>query len=498
MKKIFTAFAIVLAMSATSCKSYMDINTDPNRLSPEQVGTDLILPPVEMTIAAVYGDFLRITGGYFCQHYAQMFGTSNYLDFSKFTMSTTRSSSVCYTQLYLRVVGNVNEILSKAKAENDNGTILAATVLRCFALQTLVDIYGSVPYSEAVTESLAPKFDKGEDVYAGLIKELDEAIASAKTGSSHVAKSFLFPGGTVNDWIKFANALKLRILMRECKVADVQSQLASLIQENNFPTSDVEFKGCWAAEAGKESPFYAEEFSTLGGSTQRNVVANVAIISTMQQSDYSDGRLAAFFVPNSQGQFTGGVSGSNFSKSSAYKAAYWCDPVASSDMPVSLISVAEVEFFKAEYYARFANGNGAEESYKKAIEASFASAGADGAASCLAKFPYSKAEFEKCIGVQKWIALAGVNPFEAYCEVRRLRQPAMSDVIGEEIYDDKNDDSYDPSVYVPGTLYTPIKVYDKVGKGKMIERWPFPEATTSRNSNCPEFEGYTVPIFWAK
>ena len=70
------------------------------------------------------------------------------------------------------------------------------------------------------------------------------------------------------------------------------------------------------------SPFYAEEFSSAWGSTQENVIANIAIIGTMQSSSYTDPRLAAFFETNDQGEYTGGVSGTNFSTSKTYKAPF--------------------------------------------------------------------------------------------------------------------------------------------------------------------------------
>ena len=435
MKKIITAFALVLSLSFTSCKSYFDINVDPNAPSEEALTTSLMLPAVEMSLAASYGDYLRITGGYFAQQYAQYFGTSNYLDYSKFTMSSTRSDGT-YTQLYQKCILNSYSVSEKAIAENDFGTNLAATVLRVYAYQALVDCYGEVPYSEAIDASnLTPKYDEGKDVYAGILNELDEALALA-TPSMSVAKNFLFPNQSASCWIEFANALKLRILMRESKKVDVKSQLQALIAEDNFPVADVAFEGCWAEAAGKESPFWAEEFSTLGGSTQKNVVANIALVGTMQQPGYTDGRLAAFFNPNKSGNFTGAVSGTNFSKSKSFKADYWCQPVASYDMPVYLMTLSEIEFFKAEYEARYGTAAKAKAAYEEAIKASFESAGADGADACIAKFPFDDGNYEKCIGLQKWLALSGTDPFEAYCELRRLGYPEMSNVKGDDFYYD--------------------------------------------------------------
>jgi hypothetical protein len=37
-----------------------------------------------------------------------------------------------------------------------------------------------------------------------------------------------------------------------------------------------------------------------------------------------------------------------------------------------------------------------------------------------------------------------------------------------------------------------------VGDNKILERYPYAESSTSRNSNAPTFPGYTSPVFWGK
>ena len=497
MKKFAFIFTIALGLLTTSCDDYMDINHNPNSPAEENMTTNILFPGAEMNLCSSYGDFYRITGGYFAQYYSQAFGTSNYLDYSKFSMSATRSSTD-YTQLNQRALKNLKTAAELAEASEEWGTFLAAKTLKAFIYQVLVDAYGEVPYTEALDPSNAtPKYDQGADIYAGVLAELDEALSKASEGDQ-VATNFLLPGKTAGEWIKLANAVKLKMLTRESGVADVNSQIAALVSQNNFPEGDVAWEGCWSNESGALSPFFAEEFSTAWGSTQINCIGNVAIIGTMNQTSYVDGRLAAFFEPNSDGNFTGGISGSNFSTSSKYKSSYWCRPVASYDMPVYFITKAEIEFFIAEYYAKAGNANQAKAHYEAAIEASFETAGVPGAAEAIKQFPYDQTNYKKCIGVSKWIALAGVNTFEGWCEARRLDFPAFGSVQGSQMYNEQSDASYHPELYVPGTFYTPIKVEDKLGANKILERWPYPESSSARNSNCPDFPGYASPVFWGK
>lgn len=481
----------------TSCEDYLGINQDPNAPSEGNINSNIIFPGVEMNLAASYGDFMRIVGGYFAQQYAQDFGTSNYIDYSRFNMSAVRSSGT-YTQLFTRTLKNIEIVRTKAESTEEWGTYLAATTLRVFTYQMLVDAYGEVPYTEALDKAnLTPKYDEGQTIYDGILNELNIALEKV-SASDVVSTNFLFGTVTADEWIKFANALKLKLLMRISSVRDVQAQLGALIQENNFPVSDVSYDDCWADETGKANPFYQEEYANYFGSTQVNVILNLAYLRTMESSN--DPRLQQFFEPNDEGNYKGGVSGTNFSTSQDYKSSYFCRPVFKYDMPVYLITVSEIEFFKAEYYARYGASVDAESHYKAAIEASFTSAGLDAAQAAdiyTNSYPWDNANWDKLIGIQKWIALGGTNNFEAWCEMRRLQYPAFGSVTGTDIYDEAND-VYTPEVYVPGTLYTPLHFNTGLGAGKILQRFKYAESSANRNSNVPTYNGDATPVFWAK
>ncbi len=490
MKKYIVIFA-TLILAFTSCSEYLDINYNPNSPAEDVITNDMIFPGAEMHIATQYGARMRIIGGYLVEHYNQNFGTSNYLDsFSKFYV-TSQLSSGAYTSLMRGTIGNLQTVIEKGNAEGKPGDVLAATCLRAFVYQALVDCYENVPYTEAFGENTMPAYDNGEDIYAGLIEELKAAKANAGAGDA-VCTNFLMPGQSAGAWIKFANSLLLKLYMRMGDTAGA----ASVVAENNFITSDVEFAGCWENKSTAANPYFSEEFWP---GQQQNVVLNGALLQTMVS--YNDNRLGAFFDPNGAGNFKGGISGRNVMTASLLTdgtvtgAAYYCRPAMRFNTPVSLLSVAEVEFFLAEYQAKAGNHSSAEAHYNAAIEASFASAGVGGAAAVIAACPYDSSNYMKCIGVQKWVALSGINNYEAYCELRRIKYPAINSVSGETFAASSGTDF---STFEVGTLYTPIDVYSEVGVGKLIQRWPYPTSSQSVNSNCPEFEGYSTPVFWAK
>lgn len=502
MKKTLYASALALTLGLASCDSYLDINDNPNSPSEDVVSTSVIFPGAEMALTSSYGDYLRIVGGYLCETYAHLNGTSNYLDYSQFTVSATRSSGT-YTQLNVRGLANLETVRTKSKADEEWGTYLAATTLRAFIYAALVDCYGEMPYTEALdATNVAPKYDDGRVIYDGIIAELDEALSKA-SASDKVCTNQLYRDEDATNWVKFAKGLKLKLLMRIANVDNsVLDKVKALIEEGDLPTADVEYAGIWSEESGLMNPFYSEEFSSSWGSTQTNICGNLAILRTMQPYDaegavtYTDPRLSKFFKASSGTTYTGSVSGTQYTGTSL---SSWCRPVVTFDSPVSLLSLAEIEFFESEYYARTGNETEATSHYNAAIEASFASAGADGAADYIARYPFEMANYKKSIGIQKWIALAGVNPFEGWCEARRLDYPAFdTSVTGNTFFVEGSESSFTNNGYTWGTFYTPIKVNSFVGSNKLLERLPYPESSTARNNNAPTFSNsdYTKPVFW--
>jgi len=499
MKKILVLSTMALALAATtSCSNYLDINEDPNSPSSDNITASILMPNAELNLANAYGNMLRIQGGYLSEHYAQEFGTSNYLDYSQFNVSPTNSDRP-YNVLYDGAIKNLTSIQQKAEASSDWGSYLAATTLRAFAFQTLADMYGSCPYTEAIDASnTSPKYDSASVVYSGIINELNYALSKVSS-DDEVCTNFLYSGQKASAWVKFAKALKLKILMRESGVVDVQKSLDSLITENDFPTASVAYTDCWGADVGSQNPYYSEEFYSGFGSNQQNVVLNLALYGTMSYNGYTDPRLYKWFNANNSGEYTGGISGSNMAQTKLYKSAYFCRPNISYDSPVYLISLSEIDFFKAEYYAKKNDSVNAAKNYAAAVEASFADAGADGAAANIARYPYSQTNWKRSIGIAKWVALGGTNNFEAWCELRRLRYPQfMTKATETTLYDGSTDASYKPENYEWGTLYTPYKVYGLVGSRSLLERYPYSNFSISRNSNTPSFNnGYKVPVFWA-
>jgi hypothetical protein len=101
----------------------------------------------------------------------------------------------------------------------------ATRILRVFLFQRLTDLYGAIPYSNALQATNAggaffPTYDKQSVIYADLFKELDEATAAltAADALDGFAKGDIIYKGDIDKWKKWGYSLMLRMAMRVSNV----------------------------------------------------------------------------------------------------------------------------------------------------------------------------------------------------------------------------------------------------------------------------------------
>src|SRR4030095_4254354 len=155
-------------------------------------------------------------------------------------------------------------------------------VLKAYVTQMLVDLYGNIPYTDALKGlgSLAPKFDDQKAIYEDLIKVLDTAVTILKANpvlSLNIGSDIVFGSGgastSATKWIQFANSLKLRILMRQSRMAGRDAYIIAEINKAAATTQgflpvglDVTSNPGYVASTGKLNPFYENwGYNAAGG-----------------------------------------------------------------------------------------------------------------------------------------------------------------------------------------------------------------------------------------
>ncbi len=116
-----------------------------------------------------------------------------------------------------------------------------ADVIKGWAALMLTDMYGDVPFSQAVTArtdgNFTPAYDRQEDIYPAIHALLEGANDRMAAGVSPV-RGDIINNSDYGKWRRFANALRLRMYMRTSEVdpAGARAGIQALLADpSRFP-----------------------------------------------------------------------------------------------------------------------------------------------------------------------------------------------------------------------------------------------------------------------
>jgi hypothetical protein len=448
IKKLMPLAMIVLAFGCK--KSYIDdINKNPNTVSGDAVTAELILPNALSNGAAritAYG-WLNNWMGYWSPSGSFAPNTEE----STYNITNTFNEGGNWSANY-NVLFDLALVERKAAAEGLDFYIACAKVVKSQLFQNLVDMYGNVPYSQSFNATIkSPAYDKGEDIYLDLQKQLDEAINILKTKpvAPKAAQYDLVFQGNANRWIKYANTLKLRLLIRQTQVTGFNpaSEIAKITANGGGflmagENAAAVPPGGYLNQVGKQNPYYAVYGLLPNGSEANDFFrANNHVLNMLKSN--SDTRLTRLFRPavnptNPADPYIGTTYG--LPPSTALEGPRTSNIGLginkSFAMPMWYITSFESLFFQAEAIQRGWLPGNAQAAYEAAVTESFAwlGLGAVNATSYLAgSFANWAGASNKLnlIITQKYIANTGINPIEAYSDWRRLGIPATSGFVSQ-------------------------------------------------------------------
>lgn len=268
-------------------------------------------------------------------------------------------------------IKNLNEIIKKCSAggteEGNFHTLGIAQILKAYNTAVLTDLFGDVPYSQAFNayNSNAP-LDKQEDLYKEIFSLLDQAIENLDKQSTYapLGAQDLFYGGNTARWTDVAYGLKARYTMRLSKVKpDYQSVID--FAEKSFVTAAND----WALKDNK-IPYTFYRFAI----DRSALFASQTYYDVMQSNNPNDPRLQSYFVKvGEEGQQTLRLLDAGSSSIVNSQVYYSPSGISSAgnvnnvNNAIYLLSIHEVEFLKAEAYARLNKPAEAIEALKKGI-----------------------------------------------------------------------------------------------------------------------------------
>lgn len=526
--------AIVIAMSTGCNKSKFDINRNGNQPTDSTVTYDVVLPAAlhaSGTIIANQWGPIQNWMGYWARS-----GTyaPNVIE-ETYEITTGFGNGIwnaCYDNNYdYQIVANKASVAGAGFYEG------IARIMKAHNFQILVDVYGNVPYSQALKGSgnPTPAYDNGIDIYKALFREIDAGIALIKAATvtstnanKNIATNDIMFGGDKTKWAKFGNTVKLRMLIHAYAVAgiDKAAEIAIINAEGSGylgAGQDAQVQPGYKAD--RPNPFYNTFIANTAGTQTAN---NVYYRANEWGIDYyafdGDPRQARFYVAG-----TGGMVG----------VAYGLPPVTANASPVlagigpglaktnsspqCILSAAESFFLQAEARQRgiITSGPTAASLLTTAITESMSYLGVANPATAAATYISNNATYPDVdingvaqgpggpvgglftILSQKWFALNGINTLEVWTDYRRVPYTEVAtNQIGTTAANDAPNDHF---VYGDGggyTTYGPgptISVSPQNVSTKIPTRYLYPQTEYNYNAANVGGQGAVTrysKIFW--
>jgi hypothetical protein len=504
MKKRYIIILVTFLVGAFSCsKDWLDVNTNPNNAT--TATAELVFPSGVASVAAQVGGYYNLLGGFWSQYWSQSNSANQYKYIDQYEIPASAFNAI-WREMYVGAISDLQITINEARKVENWSYNMMATVMQVYAWQIMVDLYDNVPYYQALSADSAsrnfnPVYDNGQDIYDNLILRLDEAIAkgtsplSAKQQKQDLVfyKDGISVSAQMEDWIRFANTLKLKIYLRQAyaRPTVAQAGVSALYASGAlFLNKDAALK-VYKDEEGKDNPLYASNVRKL------NVGTNLRVSATLYRylEAKKDPRLNTYLsdVTKKNPMPQGGFNIPTIEMDPSSVCVFKQTPID----PVYFISLVESNLLQAEAIVRGWGTGNAKTLYDAAITQDFTRKGiATGPLdSLLVKSIYyaypsagtSEVQLEAII-MAKWVAFAGSQSLEAFFETNRTGYPKVSTIPAWV------DGNYNEN-YIPGLLTYSL---EGTTSGLFPKRLLYPQDEVNTNSSFPGQTEVTQKVWWDK
>jgi hypothetical protein len=425
-------FLFVLLTSLVGCGDLEEFNENPNAPSIDQASPELILPKILYEVGNhVTADLGWGTGNVLMQ----LVSTNNFTGTDRYLLGTYGGT---WNAMYRNARDAQNVTALGERLGNPNYEAIGL-VLKSYCLQFLTEMYGDVPYTNALDGKtdgeFQPEYTPQADIYRGLLADYAAAAELFNT-TVPVSGDILF-NGDIERWIEFTNGLRLRTMMRLEKrwgelglsAADVQSLVSN---ENHMDELSDSALLPYLPVGANRWPLHTGRVGSFDEKRMSQTIETVL-------KDLNDPRLPILFRPvdnPDSDEFKGVPNGlsedaaSNFSGGALNQSRLglrFREEPAAVDMV--FMHQPELLFLLAEAAEKGYIAGDAEVFYLDGIRGTMAYYGTEATADYLSQsgVAYTGSREEKLakIAQQKWLSLFMVG-LEAWFDYRRTGLPALT------------------------------------------------------------------------
>lgn len=273
MKNLAYIFGALLMLNLSSCSKWLDINDNPSQANEDVPSPDLRLRSIQMQFVDAY-ESSGTRASWMTQNITKISGATNNDLIARWDFPLA-STTWPYQAWFVYTAGNLDPMIRKATAEEAWHYVGAAQLIHAWGFMLMLDLYGEIPYSEALTSNISPKYDDGKTIFYGSMDMLDQAIENLSKVQPATATPLsggdIWHAGDNSKWLKLAYGLKARWLNNLSKKSfyDPDAILAAL-DKAPLSVDDNTTMGAINTEATNISGIVSSmQFSNLGATGNR-------------------------------------------------------------------------------------------------------------------------------------------------------------------------------------------------------------------------------------
>jgi hypothetical protein len=491
LRHLLLVSMLVAPLTACDNLTDLDINTDPDAAT--DVSGDLLLPYAMLSVAA--NRAMEIFENTFISQIfasngsASVFYNPERYTISEFTMGNT------WTAYYTESLKNLRLMRDQALAADPARLNVAAQaeIFSAYIFWMLTALYETVPYTQALDGAAYPEpaFDSQETILRGLVAKLDSALAMIQpAGVGGVENGDLIYEGNMQNWVRFANSLKLRTLMMiRNKDATVDTQIATLLNQplirENSQEAAIPFFDAPGNEHNlwKLNDLYGGFVNAMNGNGF--VFAGATLVNLMKS--LNDPRLSTYFefavrdfdiAPDGGGPATSEHFGQRAGvlQYDDARTSMVSQNIIREDWPNRIVTAAEVWLFEAEFRAQRGELAAAHTSYRAGVQRAL----------------------DYFDGKPGAISAARKTAYLAALPQSFSNQALALEAIYAQEYIEVLDRSPENWTHWRRTKYPQLPLPEQAALGSVIRRYAIPNDERSSNPNAPSVVPMDRPMWFER
>lgn len=468
--RLFRGLLLVgaLVLTASSCKDFLDVNTNPNGPSAQTVAPYLYLPPMEhwMVTAPLYD-------GRFIGRYTQMWNLCcsnppSTWDRMGYDPSSDNGGEH-WRDVYWSLGQNLADMINKAEADERYDIAGVGYVMKAWGWMTLSDIHGEIIVKQALDQTRYYfDYDTQEYAYTEALRLLDVAISDLKHTDGKVDATYWRSGdkiysGDRTKWLKLAYGMKAIALNHYSnKATYAPAKVIALVDSSFTGNTDDALLPYAASQPNDDRNFWGPTRGNLP--SYRQGAFALSLVNGTVFGGTVDPRMSRMFSPSPDGQYRGysvdATAALTATQAPMNLWGYTSTPPAGSPTryifddktKMPFVTYSELQFVKAEAAFRSGDKATALTAYKNGVAAHFDfvnSRNSDNGQSPTQITAAEKAAYLADANVvpasstsltmthimtQKYIALWGWGFDEVWMDMRRFHYTDLDAATGKQVY----------------------------------------------------------------